>query len=254
MPAKKKRKIVIGNWKMNVVDAATAKSVMKSVKNVGAKLKNTLTVVCPPYPYISLLKASPKVKLGAQDVFYEEKGSFTGNVSVPMLASLAVDYVIVGHSERRKAGETDEVVALKTAAVLKTEELKVVVCIGETTRDAGGDYLGFLRDQIRASLSKVQKKQLEDIIVAYEPVWAIGASEPMNARDVHETTLYIKKILSDMYGQEEALKIPILYGGAVFAKNAREIVSEGEVDGILVGRESVNPPGFAELLKAVDSI
>lgn len=254
MTAKKKRKIVIGNWKMNVIDEETAKSVMKSVKTTGARLSRTQTVVCPPFTYIGLLKSSSKVLLGAQDVFYEEKGSFTGNVSVPMLISVGVRYVIVGHSERRKAGETDEVVSQKTAAVLKSEALKAVVCVGEAVRDSQGDYLGFLREQIRVSLGKVQKKQLEDLIVAYEPVWAIGAPEPMGSRDVHETTIFIKKTLSDMFGQEEALKIPILYGGAVFANNAKQIVVEGEVDGLLVGRESINPPGFAELLKAVDSI
>jgi len=253
MPVKKKRKIVVGNWKMNVVDVAEAKRVMTATKTAGSKLKNTDVVACPPFVFFGSLKASPKVALGAQDVYFEERGSHTGEVSVPMLLSVAASHVIIGHCERRKMGETDAVVAEKVAAALKGG-LTAVVCVGENVRDTQGDYLGFLREQIKGSFAKVQKKMLSALVVAYEPVWAIGAAEAMTANDVHETTIFIKKTLSDMFGQDEALKIPILYGGAVNFRNAQDIIVGGEVDGLLVGRESVNPPGFAELLKAVDAI
>lgn len=238
---------------MNPSTTEEAKRIFAAIKTAAKKLNYTDAVMCPPFPYISLFKNSDVIALGAQDLFWEERGSFTGEVSADMIKAVGGKYAIIGHSERRKLAETDEMVSLKAAAAIKAE-LTAIVCIGEKIRDEQGEYLGFLRDQIKNSLTKLQKKQLSHLIVAYEPVWAIGAVEAMAPQDVHEMTIFIKKTLSDIFGQEEALKVPILYGGSVTFRNARDIMVLGEVDGFLVGRESVNPPGFVEILKVVDEI
>lgn len=255
MPAKKtkKQKLIVGNWKMNPQTADDARRIIKIVKAASGKLKNSKVVACPPFVYIPLVKPSSQFLLGAQDVFFEEQGSYTGEISVGMLGSIGVSYVIIGHSERRKMGETDEVVAEKTSLAIKTS-FNTIVCVGEAVRDPQGTYLEFLKNQIKTSLSKIQRKHLPYLIIAYEPIWAIGATEAMTPRDIHEMNIFVKKILSDLFGQEDAMKVPILYGGAVNARNAAEIVQEGEVDGLLIGRESINPPGFIEILKTIDEL
>jgi triosephosphate isomerase len=170
-----------------------------------------------------------------------------------MLKDLGVKYVIVGHSETRTRGETDENVSKKIQALLDNG-IKPILCIGEKERNEDGSHLDFIKDQIKSSLNKVNKKNINDLIVAYEPIWAIGAKEAMDAPSIYEMSLFIKKVLSDIYGQESAIATPILYGGSVNFRNASEIFVTGKVDGLLVGRESVNPPGFTELLKVVDAI
>ncbi len=263
------QKIVIGNWKMNPLTVAEAKRIIVSVKKAAKKLNRTKVVICPPSPFIGYAlprvpeKSTAKgvVSVGAQDVFYEEQGAFTGEVSARQLADMDLGYVIVGHSERRRAGEgafaaeTDVVVAKKAIAVAQAG-MVAVLCVGETVRDAHGEYLDFLRNQIRASLQGFSKKYIEErrLVVAYEPVWAIGAKEAMTPTLIHEMTIFVKKVLADLYGQEEAFDVPVLYGGSVNFRNAADIIRGGEVNGLLVGRESVNAPGFAELIRAVDEV
>ncbi len=255
MPTKKtkKRKLIMGNWKMNPTSIEEARRIFAAIKVSARKLVNTDTVICPPFIFAGVLKAGSGVELGAQNVSFEERGSFTGEVAALMVKSVGAKYVIVGHSERRKMGETDEAVAKKAAAAIGTD-LTAVVCVGENVRDTQGEYLEFLKNQIKNSLGKIQRRNLRSLVIAYEPVWAIGATEAMTPADIHEMSIFIKKILADMFGQEEAFKVPILYGGAVNFRNARDIVALGEVDGLLIGRESLNPPGFVEILKTIDTI
>lgn len=249
----KKKKLIVGNWKMNPTSATEARRIFNAIKARTRTLSSIITVICPPFVFAGIIKPSSKIEVGTQDIYFEERGSYTGEVSVPMITSLGLSYVIIGHSERRKMGETDEVVARKAKTALDGG-LKTIVCVGENTRDPQGDYLEFLKNQIKNSLIKVQKKDVADLIIAYEPVWAIGATEAMTPRDIHETSIYIKKIIADMFNAEEAFKVPILYGGAVNFRNARDIITLGEVDGLLIGRESLNPPGFIEILKTIDLI
>jgi len=249
----KKKYIIAGNWKMNPQTAEEAKRIATSVKKVAVKMKKIETVACPPFVYADLVKTADAFSLGAQDVYFEQAGSFTGEVSAEMLKSIGVKYVIVGHAERRKMGDTDEVVAQKLNAVIDAG-LFPILCVGEKVRDEHGDYLAVLKAQIVASLGKLARKEVKNLVIAYEPLWAIGASSAMTPADVHETTLFIKKVLSDTYGQEYALAVKILYGGSVTFKNARDIVVLGQVDGLLVGRESVNPEGFNLILKEIDGI
>lgn len=250
------KKIVIGNWKMNPVSYDEALKIFNSIKRFSAKLNKTDVVMCPPFIYShSFIKKNKDniVSIGAQNVYSEEQGAFTGEISPRMLQNIGISHVIVGHSERRSRGETDEDISRKTQ-LLHDAGIYSIVCIGERERDANGNYLNFIKEQIKNSLSKVNKKSLGKLMIAYEPIWAIGAKEAMGPRDILEMSLFIKKVISDMFGQNEVKDVPILYGGSVNFRNAGDIISQGQVNGLLVGRESVNPPGFIELLKAVDSL
>ena len=248
------KKIVIGNWKMNPVSLEEAKNIYKYTNNISKKCTSTEVVICPPYIYLqSFLKNKDNSSLfvGAQNSFYEEQGSFTGEISAKMLKSLGVSYIIVGHSERREMGETDEFISKKVQSILELG-MRPVLCIGEKERDINGLYLDFIKNQIKNSLNKVLKKNISKLIIAYEPLWAIGGKEAMSPRDILEMSLFIKKTISDIYGHDEAISISILYGGSVNFRNATDIIVQGQVNGLLVGRESVNPTGFVELIKTID--
>ena len=161
-------------------------------------------------------------------------------------------FVLVGHSERRKMGETDEIVNKKAKSAVN-EGMTAVICIGEEKHDSQGEYLSVLRDQITLALKDISKKFIDHVIVAYEPIWAIGAKSSMNSRDIHETSIFIKKVLRDLYGISGD-GVRILYGGAVGVDNAKSIVGDGFVDGLLVGRESLKAKSFVEIGKQVESI
>lgn len=239
---------------MNPPTLEEAKRIYKKTKNTTAKLVKTDVVICPPFIYLSSFlnkKVQSPLKIGAQDSFFEEQGSFTGEISPVMLKNLDITHVIVGHSEKRAKGDTDENISKKIQALLELG-IHPILCVGEKERDDHGAYLEILKNQIKDSLNKVQKKNIRKLIVAYEPLWAIGAKEAMVPTDIHEMSLFIKKVLSDIYGHDEALSTTILYGGSVNFRNAGDIIIQGEVDGLLVGRESINSEGFSELLKAVD--
>ena len=248
---KKEKILVVGNWKMNPETANKAKEIFRGIKAETKDLKNTKIVVCPPFVYLSDLEKmnDGSVILGAQDMFWEKSGPFTGEISAQMLEKEG--YVILGHSERRGLGETDEMVSKKVISAIKAH-LHPILCLGEKIRDEHGEYLHFLRNQIINSLGKLPKTYLSKLVIAYEPIWAIGQAEAMKPADIHETSLFIKKVLAEIYKQKTILSIPVLYGGSVSADNAKEIITLGEVQGLLVGRESLAPKKFGELLKAVE--
>lgn len=252
---KKNKLLIVANWKMNPDSADKAKEIFLETQEVARALKGVKVVVCPPFVYLSELEKlnDSNIILGAQDVFWEKEGSFTGEISAGMLAQEG--FVILGHSERREFGETDQMVSKKIISAIKSG-LKPILCIGEKERDEHGEFLHFLRGQIINSLGKLSKKYLAKLIIAYEPVWAIGKKEDeaMKPSDIHETSIFIKKVLAEVYDSKTALSVPILYGGSVTHKNAKEIIGLGEVQGLLIGRESLNPKKFGELLKNVDQI
>jgi len=245
--------LVVANWKMNPETAEKAAEIFQETNKAVKNLKNTKVVVCPPFVYLSELEKinNSKVILGAQDMFWEKTGSFTGEISSVMLKGES--YVILGHSERRELGETDEMVAKKVVSACQSG-LKPILCIGEKERDAHGEYLHFLHNQIVSSLAKLSQKYLSNLVIAYEPVWAIGKGEggAMKPADIHETSIFIKKVLTGIYNQKDATTVPIIYGGSVNYKNAKEMITLGEVQGLLVGRESLSSKKFGELLKNVD--
>ena len=170
-----------------------------------------------------------------------------------MLKDMGVKYVIAGHSEERARGDTDESVSKRVKAIVEAG-MEAVLCVGEKERDENGAYLDGLKEQIKNSLANVPANKAKNIILAYEPVWAIGAKEAMAPEQVYEMALFVRKVFSDVFNADQALNATVLYGGSVNFRNAADIIKTGQVDGLLVGRESVNMPGFTELLKAVDEI
>lgn len=255
------KKIIIGNWKMYPTSLKDAQEKFKGIKKVASTLRNVQTVICPPFVYVSDLKkliTGHRCVLGAQNAWIENEGAYTGEVSPVMLTSLKLSHVILGHSERRAVvngcGETDELVNKKVVAAIKAG-LTVVLCVGETERDPDGEYLKHISSQIKIALKGITKKDLARIVVAYEPIWAIGkhALRAASAEDALEVSILIKKTLADLYGKEGGV-VAILYGGSVDVKNAWEFLTKSHVDGLLVGRASLDPKVFGEILKSADSI
>lgn len=256
MALMKKRNLVIANWKMNPESLEEAKKIFNSTKKAASLLKNTDVVVCPPFPYLALLAKSniPKnIFFGSQNISSESKGAFTGEVSAAMVKNTGATFSIIGHSERRAMGETNDLIRKKLQAAFN-EGLIPIFCIGEKERDREGAYLETIKNQIKECLAGLQKKYLVGLIIAYEPVWAIGKSykDAMSPTDVHEMTLFIQKSLGEFFGRDIAASVKILYGAAVEAENAKMLFDQGNIEGLLVGHASIIPEQFTEILKAVD--
>lgn len=254
---KKNKKIIIMNWKMNPVSEKEAKEIFIETKKVATKLNSTQTIICPPSLFIQGFTKNLKkgnFSVGAQDVFWNNKGSHTGEISPLMLRGLGVKYVILGHSERRLKGETSEVVNLKVKEAIKSG-LVVILCIGESERDSDGRYLSFIRDEITKSLRGISKKNMKNVIMAYEPIWAVGKKSKRadNPENLFEMVIFIKKALSEIFGKEVAMKTLVLYGGSVNEKNTKEFLENGKVDGLLIGRASLQKEKIKEILKIANT-
>ena len=250
------KRLIVGNWKMNPLTVGKAKELFIDIRKESSRRSGVETVIAAPAVYIAELRkltTGVNTKLGAQDVFWEKEGTYTGEVSVPMLESLGVSHVIIGHSERRALGETNEQVGKKVAAALKGK-LTAIVCVGESERDLQGKYLSVVEDQIRTACAGVPKVALKNLVIAYEPVWAIsagnGKGKTATPEDVHEMTIFIRRILTSMHDRPAADRVRILYGGSVNEENATSLFSDGMVDGFLVGGVSLKPKAFAEILSA----
>lgn len=247
----KKRALIVGNWKMAPESAREARALFLAAKK-SARFARADIVVCPPFPFLSLLVSDAKtgkVLLGAQDISAEKNFAHTGDVSAKMLASLGVKYVIVGHSERRAKGETDETVSAKVRVALENKIIPIV-CVGEQKRDDHARYFDELSRQIKGSLGGLSRKDAEKIIIAYEPVWAIGenASGADTPEGTEEMALFVRKTLADIFGEKVAHTIPILYGGSVSEKNAGDFLARGGVQGLLVGRASQAAKSFSAII------
>ncbi len=252
-----KKRLVVANWKMNPGTLAEARVLFSKTRQVALRLEQVETIICPPFPYLGVFAHSgtTRVRLGAQDVFSQNGGRCTGEVSPEMLRDLGVSHVIVGHSERRALGESDELVAKKVKAVL-AEGMTPIVCIGEKERDMEGHYFGILKTQLLASLASVRKSDFRNLVIAYEPLWAIGKSarDAMSPQGIRETEIFIRKVLADAVGAETAQMPTVLYGGAVEEENAAAILREGEVGGFLVGHASLESDEFIKILRSADAI
>ncbi|MCX6701942.1 MAG: triose-phosphate isomerase [Candidatus Zambryskibacteria bacterium] len=251
---KKQKKLVVGNWKMNPQSLEEAKKLATSVKRAMRGIKKTNVVLCPPFIYLSSLSSSAgnSFFLGAQNANYEALGPFTGEVSFSELSQFKVDYVILGHSERRKMGESDELINKKIRAVVGGG-MTAIICVGESVRDINGDFYNFIKQQITSALKDVSKKLLDQIVIAYEPIWAIGASAPVSPAELCEMSIFIKKVLKDLCGAFSG-GIKVIYGGDADKVNADILVRDGNVSGLLVGRESLRAKDFIEIIKLVDAI
>lgn len=255
----KNKRIIVANWKMEPETLEKAFEIFNETKKASKSLKNTEVVVCPPSIYLNKLKeetkSNKKISFGVQNIFSEEEGAHTGEISIDMIKNLGVKYVIVGHSERRALGESDDMVSKKINLVLNSK-LNPILCIGEKERNDEGDFLLFVSEQIKNSLQKVEKKYLKNLIIAYEPIWAIGktAQDAMDSRGVHQMSLFIKKVLKDLFDEKIADKVRILYGGSVELSNVEDLIKNGNVDGFLIGHESLNSDKFSEILRIVDKV
>ena len=257
---KNKKPLIIGNWKMNPASLVEAKKRFLLIKKSALKYKNVDIVVCPPYPFITTLtgslgKGKQILAVGSQDVsIYDEGQSKTGEVGVKMIESTGCKYVIIGHSERRAMGETGQTIALKVQQVLKTN-MKAVICVGEKERDVDGGYLEIIKAQLKEALQHVTRADFQKVIIAYEPVWAIGRKDniALTSYDLHQMVVYIKKFFKETWGETIASIVPVLYGGSVTGDNAEDIIVNGEVDGLLVGRASYEAGSFSDIFFAISN-
>lgn len=255
MSKKQKIKLIVANWKMNPDNLKDAIKNFKDFKKEfnKTKVKNVTTVFCSPIQYIKELKKNytgQKIFFGAQDLFYEKQGAYTGEISADMIKDAGARFVIVGHSERRKLGETDEVISKKVLTALESG-FHTILCVGEKERDFEGKYLKELSQQIKNSLEGVSDSMTKKMIIAYEPVWAIGeGNKSMNADEMHFMSLFIKKQLIKIFNRKIADQISILYGGSVNSENSGEFTSTDGCDGLLVGRASLNPFEFAKIVSS----
>ncbi|MBI4136127.1 MAG: triosephosphate isomerase [Candidatus Vogelbacteria bacterium] len=231
-----------------------ARALFAKVKRAARRLRRTAVVICPPAIFLPLLAPGKNLALGGQDVFDELRGAYTGSISAAMIKYAGADYVIIGHSERRARGETDELIKRKVRLALKIG-LKVILGVGETVRDDRGDYLQVLRAMLERDLDGLRRPELENLIIVYEPVWAIGgaASQADTPEGFLEHSLFIRKVLAARFGQNLALAVPILYGGSVTPENAADFLGRGEAVGLLVGHESLRVDHFNSILRLADA-
>lgn len=220
------------------------------------RLKNTEIVLCPPYIYLEkfteFFKRKKGVKIGAQDAFWEKEGAYTGEISIPMLKNLGCEYLILGHSERRRYfGETNETANLKIKAALKLG-ITPVYCIGESKEERRMNLTKeVIIRQLQEGLQDISRVNLEKIIIVYEPIWSVGTDVVPEANEIMEAKLLIRKILTEKYGSKYALAARIIYGGSVNCKITEKVCLHPEMDGVLVGRESLTPH---ELIKIAEII
>jgi len=246
-----KRKIVVGNWKMNPLSLKEAEKLFFSVIKGIYNTKKTEIVICPPFLYLWKLKKNrtKKIKLGAQNIFWKDIGAYTGEISANMLYNIGVKYVILGHSERREMGENNNDINKKIKSAL-TAGLLPIFCIGESIRDENHEYLNFIKKQIEECLSGISKDSLLKIIIAYEPIWAIGkGAYPATPEEFREMNIFIRKILNDKFKVKEISKIKIIYGGSVDERNAEDFIINGGTDGFLLGRASLNSKKFSKIVE-----
>lgn len=247
-----RRRIIAGNWKMNK-DVGEAVALTKEIKSK-LKSNDVDVVLCPPFTNLYAVNevlVGSSIELGAQDVFWEESGAFTGQVSADMLKSVGCSYVIIGHSERRQYfGETDETVNKKIKKAIEKDVIPIV-CVGELLQEREAGLTNkVVEKQIRGAFSGIDKKEAENIVIAYEPVWAIGTGKvatPDQAQDVHKK---IRDLLEMLYDQELAKKVRIQYGGSMKPSNAAELLSQPDIDGGLIGGASLDADSFLGIVNA----
>lgn len=249
----KTKRFVIANWKMYVQSPEAAKKFVMGLKRKTALLKGVDAWVAPNYallPLLSPLVKKGSLKVGAQAVSAYPEGAHTGEVSSAMLKLAGASFVIVGHSERRALGDSNEVVHEQLVRVAETG-LAPVLCIGESERTPEGAHFTVLEEQLCSALKGAQSLAGK-LLVAYEPVWAIGktAAEAMQPDELEETVIFIRKTLADVLGRAEGLKVPILYGGSVEPENAAGLIADGGVNGFLVGHASASLDSFVSILNA----
>ena len=246
-----KPKYVVANWKMNPVSFSEADNLIKTIKKGIKEVKNVKVIICPTAVYLSKIKTNSSFDLGIQNIFWEDKGAYTGEISATMAKNLRAKYVITGHSERRKyLKETDEMVNLKIRSALKNN-LSPILCVGETLEDKQRERASeIIITQVEKALNGITKSQIlnYEFQIAYEPIWAIGTGETPSTNEIMSACLLIKKIVSNLYDRGTVEKISILYGGSVDSKNAFDFVDKTGMNGLLIGGASLNASEFVRIV------
>lgn len=251
-------KIIAGNWKMNL-DYAQAMSLVDGIIQMTDDNMRTRIVLAPPFPYLTQIEMQSKLRtnifIAAQNCSDKNSGAFTGEVSASMLRSIGVESVIIGHSERRTIfGESDDVIAEKTKRAIENE-LQPIFCCGESLAERKSEkHFDVVRSQLSKGLFHLSNEKISDVIIAYEPVWAIGTGVTATSAQAQEMHFFVRNLVSGQYGSVISQNIRILYGGSVNAKNAAELFGCPDVDGGLVGGASLKPDEFAEIIKAMEKI
>ncbi|MEN3038671.1 MAG: triose-phosphate isomerase [Candidatus Kryptonium sp.] len=249
-----RKMIIAGNWKMNKDIKETFDFLLPLKNNLIGQNLNVEVVVCPPFTSLFIssdLLKDTRIKLGAQNMFYEVEGAYTGEISPKMLKSVKCEYVILGHSERRKYfGETDEIVNKKVKRAIEFG-LKPIVCVGETLEEReAGETFKVLEKQVKGVLDGLTYEQLKDVVIAYEPVWAIGTGRNATPEQAEEAQKFIRDLVSDLFNKDIAQNLTIQYGGSVTPENAYSLLSQPDVDGALVGGASLKVDSFLKIIKA----
>ena len=256
MSVKKRKILVAGNWKMNNNNKETElflQQIKKEVENAKVEI-----LLCVPFTNLNIalnLAKESNIKIGAQNCHFKDSGAYTGEISPLMLKEIGVEYVILGHSERREYfNETDETVNLKLNASLKYG-LKAIVCVGETLKQREDKITKeIISMQLKKGLKDIAKEHILNITIAYEPIWAIGTGKTASKEEAQEVCGHIRDVLGEIFSKEEAEKILILYGGSVKAGNCKEIFMQKDIDGGLIGGASLNVSEFEEIVSIANAI
>lgn len=245
-----RKPIIAGNWKMHKT-INEAKSFVEEIKG-SIKETDVEAVICAPYTILKDLKEVTKgtnIKVGAQNMHFEENGAFTGEISPLMLKELEIDYVIIGHSERRQYfNETDETVNKKVKKALE-HSIIPIMCVGESLEQReAGDTKSIVKSQVEKGLQGIDHEDIKKIVVAYEPIWAIGTGKTASSEDANEVIAYIREVIKNVSSEDISEEIRIQYGGSVKPSNVEEIMNQSDIDGALVGGASLEPKDFIELV------
>jgi triosephosphate isomerase len=248
-----RKKIIAGNWKMNKTQAEARTLVEDLLMEIG-KFNDADIVLCPPFTALAavseLLSSVSNVRLGAQNLHEAASGAYTGEISAGMLRELYVRYVIVGHSERRQYFHEDNATVNRKAKAALAAELRPILCIGETLAEReGGQWEKVLEKQLKEGLAGFDEKEFEHLILAYEPVWAIGTGKTASPAQAEEAHRFIRQVLGGQFGAPASDRVRIQYGGSVKAENAKELLSQPNIDGALVGGASLDARGFTAIIK-----
>ena len=249
-----RKKVIAGNWKMNMLPNEAIKMIEELTPLVESAQSEV--ILCVPFTnlfYALMTTQGSNIKIGAQNMHWEESGAYTGEVSAKMLKSIGVEYVIIGHSERRQYfNETDETVNKKIKAAF-AEELKPIVCVGETLEEReNGRAEETVTRQVKLALEGLTNFQVANTIIAYEPIWAIGTGKTATAEDANNMIKTIREEISNLYGQNVAGRVIIQYGGSVKSSNSKELFSTSDIDGALVGGASLKADEFAKIVNYED--
>ncbi len=252
-----RKKVIAGNWKMNKTAGEAVTLTKDIIAEVGRETSVDI-VLCPPFTALAAVAhelEGQAVKLGGQNMHPEKNGAYTGEISAEMLRTLYVTHVILGHSERRTYfGETDAFINKKVLTAL-ANELKPILCVGETLAEReAGSTLAVVQRHVEGGLAGVKPEQITTVIIAYEPVWAIGTGKVATTAQAQEVHAFIRDLLTKLYGAPLAQKVRILYGGSMKPSNAAELLAEKDIDGGLIGGASLEAKSFIELVKAADAV